>query len=570
MLDLKCKTDCQNSVRDAPNTDRETRTKPDLPEPSRPEPPRPEESFAIGAAQLEADPAKPLSAQAGPNATAGGKRNHSSAKKGKQSPKSQLTHYRHGLWPPRSQQERRPAVSAESLIADQSVLDVIPHAAVKYPALDDQHEHISPDPGEWGELLVNTQGDVSVSHEQYTSRNAEEQVVATEVADPFDQGDCLSPTPRERAFSPVGSQRSVTVNHDQQLFDIPAEHLALSTDTPDAVNDTDGPDRDVSKKFHGHTDIEIAPPARPVEYAKNRLVDKPLHGVSSRAGPNRVSKPKKKKRNTAALRPVAAMSAIEDHDGFPQDFEHVLDGLRMIVFRAHSDHTSGMDARKGTIEALQQVIGLQKATIQALKNTDAKTRATMGRQADTVEKLKKYVKGLETDHAKIKANVKSYHDECDKFWKEKVGEVAAEKAELEREFSTMVHAVNKSRQSMKTAMVECCHRLELSEHKRTTLVQDLKMQHALLATEKKKSADLEQQILSSLQAIHNHFENNIGIMIEKLGSIQGSVEDTSADDRHIACLNECMEALKGLRAIPFLTAKDTRKAEGMLRFLHET
>jgi hypothetical protein len=456
------------------------------------------------------------------------------------------------------------------LINDQSVLDGIPRAAVEYPALDDQHEHISLDAKEWSELPVNTHADVPVDHEQYISRNPEEQVVATQVGDPFDQGDCPSPTPRERVFSPVDSQNSVTANHDQQRFNVPAEHLALSTDTPDTVYGTDGSDRDISKKPHEHMDIEIAPPARPVGYAKNSPADEPLHGISSRAGPNRVSKPKKKKRNTAALRPVNAMQAIGDHDGFPQDFDHVLDDLRMIAFKAHFDHTSGMNACKGNIEALQQVIGLQKATIQALKNTDARTHATMSQQADTVEKLKKYVKGLETDHAKIKANVKSYHDECDKFWKEKVGEVTAEKAELEREFSTMIHAVNKSRQSMKTAMVECCHRLELSEHKRTTLVQDLKMQHALLATEKKKSADLEQQIISSLQAIHNHLENDMSVMIEKLGSIQSSVEDISADEKYVACLNECREALKGLRAIPFLTAKDTRKAEGMLRFLHDT
>ena len=570
MLALNCKTDCQNSVQDALNTDRNTRTKFTLPEIFRPGPPLSEQSFAVGAAQLKADPAIPLSAQTGPNATAGGKRNHSGAKKGKQSPKSQLAHYCHSPWPPRSQQERRPVVSAESLINDQSVLDVISHATVEYPALDDQHEHISPDPREWGELPINTQGDVSVDHEQYISRNAEEQIVATQVADPLDQGDCPSPTPRKQVFSPVDSQRSVTANHDQKLIDIPAEYLALSTDTPDAVYDIDDPDRDTSKKPHGHADIEIALPVRPVGYVKNRPVDEPLHGVSSRAGPNRVSKPKKKKRNTVTLHPAAAMSAIGDHDGFFQAFDHVLDGLRMVVFKAHSDHTSGMNARKGSIEALQQVIGLQKATIEALKNTDAKTRATMARQADTVEKLKKYVKGLETDHAKIKANIRSYHNECDEFWKEKVGEVSTEKVELEREFSTMIHAVNKSRHSMKTAMVECCHKLELSEHKRTTLVQDLKMQHALLATEKKKSADLEQQIISSLQAIHNRLENSIGAMNEKLGSIQSSVEDTSADDKRVACLNECMEALKGLRAIPFLTAKDTQKAEGMLRFLHET
>jgi hypothetical protein len=585
MLNLKCKIGCQNGVRDPLKTDRETRTKPPppepyrtellrselpRPEPLRPQPPQPKQSFAVGAAQLEADPTIPLPVQAKPNATAGVKQDHSEAKNGKKSRKPQLAHHCDSPWPPRNQQVRRPIISAESLNNNQPVLTVIPHGAVEYSALDNQHRHISQDPEGWVELPVNAQDGVSVDHEQHISPKIEGQVVAAQVAGPFDQGDCPSPTSRNQICSPTNLQHSVTANYDQQIIDTRKEHLSLSTDVPDAVYNTDGLNRNTHRKPHGHKDIEIISPAWPVGYAKNRPVDEPLHGISSRAGTSRVSKPQKKTRIAAALRPIAAMPAIGNRDELPQAFDHVLDSLRIIVSKTYSDHTSGINAHKGRIEALQQVIDLQKATIQALKKTDATARVAMGRQADTVEKLKNYVRGLETDHAKIKANVKSYHDECNKVWKEKVGEVTAEKAELEREFSTMIHAVSQSRQSMKQAMVECCHRLELSEHKRITLVQDLKMQHALLEAEKKKSTDLEQQILSSLQAIHGHFENSIGIMIEKLGSIQNSVEDTSADDKRDACLNECLDALKELQAIPFLTAKDAQKAEGMIRFLHET
>jgi hypothetical protein len=572
MLKSECKIGSQKRNRDSQEADQETRTEPTPPELHRTESPQLGQFDAAGAAQLETDPAIPRST-AGSSAFAGGKTIRSGTKKGKKSRKIQPAQYHDGLWPPRTLQATRSLVSAEPLNNDKPVLDVIP-PAFEYPVLENHYKSIGPNLEAWAPILVDTQGDVSINRKLYISRNAEEQVVSTRVDDLFKQGECLGSNLRGQDSLPSDSQNPVTVSKSQQTTDTPEEHLALRTNMLDNVQDTNEPARGISIKSNGPNNFQNAPLDEPVLFAKDRPVDEFLRGVSSRAGPSRVNKPQKKKRNNHAVLPNKSMPVIAHGDGLPLGLDRMLEDVRMVVSadraRSHSDHTSEINAHQGNIAALQEIISLQKHTILDLRNKDTTMRTTMDRQAATVGKLKKYVEGLETDHAKIKASVKNYHRECDGFWKEKVDEVTAEKAELEREFLAMINAVNKSRHSMQTAMVECYHKLEFSEYKRKTLVQDLRTLHDLLEVEKKRSAGLEQQIISSLQAIHNHLEENNNVVIKKLGGIQSSVEDTTADDKRDTCLNECMEALKNLRATPFLTAKDTQKAEKMLQYLHET
>jgi hypothetical protein len=573
MLKSECKSGSQKRNRDSQEADQETRTEPTPPELYRTESPQSGQFGTAGAAQLETNHAIPPSTKAGSSVPAVGQPIRSGAKKGKKSRKIQPARYRDGLWPPRSLQETRSLVPAEPLNNDQPVLDVIP-PTFEYPVLENQYKSIGPNPEECAPMPVDTQGDLSINREQYISRNAEEQVVSTRVADLFKQGECLGPNPGGQNALPYDSQNPINVSQSQQTTDTPEEHLALRTNMLDNLQNTNEPAREVSNKSEGPNNFQNVPLDKPVHFAKDRPVDESLRGVSSRAGPSRVSKPQKKKRNNHAVLPDKSMPVIAHGDGLPLALDHMLESVRMVVStdraRSHSDHTSEINAHQGNIAALQEIISLQKHTILALKNKDATMRTTMNRHADTVGKLKKYVEGLETDHAKIKASVEIYHRECDESWKEKVDEVTAEKAELEREFLAMINAVNKSRQSMQTAMVECYHELELSEDKRITLVQDLRTMHALLEVEQKRSAGLEQQIISSLQAIHNHLDENNNSVIKKLGGIQSLVEDTTADDKRDTCLKECIETLKNLRATPFLTAKDTQKAEKMLRYLQET
>lgn len=58
-------------------------------------------------------------------------------------------------------------------------------------------------------------------------------------------------------------------------------------------------------------------------------------------------------------------------------------------------------------------------------------------------------------------------------------------------------------------------------------------------------------------------------MIEKLGKIKASLDDTVANENRDARIGECVDILRSLGTVSFLTTRDVEKAEGMLRYIYE-
>ncbi|KAF2796924.1 hypothetical protein K505DRAFT_415434 [Melanomma pulvis-pyrius CBS 109.77] len=542
--------------------------------------PRIDHSQAPNEGQLEMDTSIPQLAQPGPGSTGDVKRTGPTARKRKKSRNTSLAQQRDDPWPPRNPQGKRPVGATKPLDNDQPILDVMPHAIDDHAAPSSDHEHMSPFLEERVDVLVTTQNSISVNNDKHMSPSPEDHTelpAAIQYSVPTGSDEDPSSVNREQLISPMARQYSAHDNVGRDIRATPEGQSASPTAMHYPTYDTHNPALDIPKNGATTTgDTQFISRGGQVLPTKDRSIDRALHEVSCRAGPSRVGKPQKKNRNAAAPQRSVRMPMSGNSEygsGFSM-FDHALESLRMA---AHAEqvkrqlvHDTEINLSKGTIAALQDSNDLHKDTIQSLRDADVIMRAKVNRQANSVKQLEKIVKGLENDHALVKATVKNYHDEYDKTWKEKIREVEAERASLESDFHTTINCVNKSREAMKETLIDFSHQLELSENKRKDLINNLKFQGTLLEAEKKRCACLEERVMSSLQVIQHHVENNSSVVIDKLGSIQTSVDDTTADKNRDACLKECMDVLHSLRATPFLAAKDTQKAERMLRFVHES
>ncbi|KAF2713754.1 hypothetical protein K504DRAFT_462253 [Pleomassaria siparia CBS 279.74] len=316
------------------------------------------------------------------------------------------------------------------------------------------------------------------------------------------------------------------------------------------------------------------PEGMPISYADDRAMDGILRPV---AGPSRVLRGRNKRPRLTAGYPYA--STIKPGK-FSQDIQispAVVNALNTVRLAVESDMSKAtaaysyqLEERDNRVVSLKGELFSKDDTIKQLEDAGTVMRLKLNTQTDRARQLSTWVDGLEHDHEKNRETTKTYHDAVNKAWNEKVAEMEGEKAELRRQTQDTIVALEKSHRSVNRVMVECHEKLLLSEQKKNALVHALLTQDALLESEKRKSAYLEEQIKSTLHNIQEQLEKSNNTVFEKLSSIQTSVSDTTADEARDSCLNKCVDVLNSLRATPFLTVKDTQKAEAMLRFVHES
>ncbi len=57
--------------------------------------------------------------------------------------------------------------------------------------------------------------------------------------------------------------------------------------------------------------------------------------------------------------------------------------------------------------------------------------------------------------------------------------------------------------------------------------------------------------------------------VDRLKNLQSSVDNITSPSSPDTRIEECLTLLKSLQMTPFLTAKDVKTTEGMLRHVHE-
>lgn len=303
----------------------------------------------------------------------------------------------------------------------------------------------------------------------------------------------------------------------------------------------------------------------------------PRASSGSGAGQNRpfrVTKPQRKLQSRGQM----ASGTRTNHSGPPKPtyadiFEQQLQSLRVSYYAESVRHESHFGAqvqiRDTRIADLEEQVKRAQDHVIEVERKDVERLNKAKQQRDAVRDLQKYVKGLSTDHAKFKETTKNHEKACSKILETRLSEFQNEKAELEQEFLKTVEKLEKSRRSTKELLQDCYTKLEVSESKRLGLLDNLRVQSALYEDERKKWTELEQQLTGSLQNVQLGLQNTEGILLEKLTSLESSVNDPAKDDKWGASLKECMDAVKGLQSSSLLTVKDAQKAEGMLRFIQK-
>ncbi|KAJ4299283.1 hypothetical protein N0V90_004527 [Kalmusia sp. IMI 367209] len=300
--------------------------------------------------------------------------------------------------------------------------------------------------------------------------------------------------------------------------------------------------------------------------------DAMLHEPSARDGIVRISKPRAKRR--AKEPPAPQTPTIGGYEKVSPEHEALLSILATCLRAGDAKARDIIDANTkahgATIASLQETISHQSNFIENLRSENHNLHSRLQRLSESTNRLQKFMKGMEGDYARLKGETESHHKTCNEIVKDKVQEVEQEKLAMRKELLKTIDTLSTSQRHMKAVMDECFSRLVVTESKHEALKSELENQTSLYDQEKLRRSDLEQQILPVIQNIQASLKDDHAALVEKLSILQGSLKDTTGESERDAYLKECSAALRNLEAIPMLPAKDLRKAEGMLRFVHES
>ncbi|KAJ4349544.1 uncharacterized protein N0V89_008160 [Didymosphaeria variabile] len=303
--------------------------------------------------------------------------------------------------------------------------------------------------------------------------------------------------------------------------------------------------------------------------------DSMLHEKMGRDSSNRVSKLRTKKRTKGPSTPPDLRN-LDHGTTLPTspDNEVILNMMAMCLragdTKARNIVDTNAKAHDDAVASLRETIGQQNNFIQNLQARNDGLHGRVQKLSESTTQLQKYVKGMEGDYARLKSQAEAHRKTCDRLVRDSIHEPEQERSVLKREFVKTVDALSSSQRHMRAAMNDCFSQLMSSENKYLAVSKQLHKLTADYDEEKKKSLNFEQQILPAVQAIQASLDENQTVILEKVGKVQRSLDDTSAEKERDVRLKECLDALRSLQANPALTIHDVRKAEAMLRFIHES
>jgi hypothetical protein len=301
--------------------------------------------------------------------------------------------------------------------------------------------------------------------------------------------------------------------------------------------------------------------------------DATRHGVSNQNAPYRIEKPKKK-RITGGLQSLQASAltrnrGIAMNSGFEQAMESLAVVYRAEQFRRDQDAATQVKHSDEVKALLQDQVNQYSVTIAEWKDK----HDTLQRHLETVRTKattsQKYISGLRTDHEKLQKTTAALQEEYKEVLQQNTAEIDREKKTLQRELEVTLDTLEKGQRNLKGTVDDLYVRLQISQSRRKDLEENLSKQIALCEEEKSKRSELEKQVLSSVQDIQRQLGDRSTQLIEKLETLQTSVESAVQTNEQDPRIQECVTVLRKLQHIPFLTNKDAFKTEGMLRFVND-
>jgi hypothetical protein len=287
----------------------------------------------------------------------------------------------------------------------------------------------------------------------------------------------------------------------------------------------------------------------------------------------RVSKTQKKSKmpvNGPLTRAIGLISGAP----FAEIFEQQLQSVRVSYYaesiRNEQRYGAEIRTREDKISELQTKIQEADIRVNTMQEHEVNRLAETKHQREIVSRLQKYVRGLATDHAKLKDATKTLQDERSAVLETQIKALQEEKMTMEREFSKTVEAVGASGRATKRVLDDCYRKLEVSEWTRLSLVAQLQNVTLQYNEEKEKCAKLEREVITSLNTVRHHLEDRNDRLLSKLNDMHRIVCDTSTDQQRAAGIQECIDLLNAMKQTPLMTVEDAKNAEGMMKSLHET
>lgn len=389
-----------------------------------------------------------------------------------------------------------------------------------------------------------------------------------------------TPWPPKSLHGALPTSQQQSVDNKQPMLNAVPQAIA---DTPSSTGHQNGPSShkevDLMRVVSQESPVEVVQSLQPralcskdslpllhATPAWSKTLDDGLHSVDERARPMRVVKPPRKASAHVPARRSETPVSGDLSDPLCQKWEGMLVTLYSDLKEVEKRHAFKMEACRETIAALQGRVDEQKDHIRAL---EADKMTLHAKTKDVQEKAKRYMKGMETDHVKFKAETKAHHQKYSEILNEKIANVQNEKVALEKEFLATIVTMEKSHRSMRGVLDDCFGKLIISESRKCDLTTDFEKQRVVLEEERERRKELELQVKTSSDTLQRYLDTNSSALLEQLATLQNSVDTAVHDENRDAFFRECADALKDLRQRPTLTCKDVAKAEGMLRFVHE-
>ena len=232
-----------------------------------------------------------------------------------------------------------------------------------------------------------------------------------------------------------------------------------------------------------------------------------------------------------------------------------------------------LKAEKAELKAektqLQDTVSQQLTTITEQRCQLDSMKTQYARLSDTAKRNQKYVVGLQKDHEKLKKSVISCQEKTKQTLQAKIDEVSQEKEALRVQLESAVDILTRRLRSLLDTTKEAVSCFETARLREKELYKQLEELLNVYKEEKDRRIELETQLLPSVQSIQDQLKESTATLKETFASFHTELKDREKQDARFCSIEECVTIVRKLEAQPILTPNDVRKAEGMLRFLHE-
>jgi hypothetical protein len=250
-----------------------------------------------------------------------------------------------------------------------------------------------------------------------------------------------------------------------------------------------------------------------------------------------------------------------------------LDNIRVACL-ADQDRMQGQMAF--TVSSLQedkkqlQVKMLeQQALIGELQAKLKRSEQDLTRLGEKATTSAKYVAGVQRDYEKLQKSTDTFQKENKRALQNQIAEILEVRGTLQREYKLATEAASKSQKAMMRTMQETHMHYVMALKREKDLEDRLSEEVRLYEEEKSRRVELEKQVLPSLWGMQRQLKVGSAALSDKLSSLQAALGLHRTENGNNSNTKDCLQILQKLQSLPFLTLNDVRKAEGMLRLLHE-